>query len=130
MNLDPETKALLERVRLGNEKLIAVWPKIIKIADGQEFAEKQVAFYKAVDKLNELVRSLVDRGYHDCLYIENGVKTKGCYGWPDSQLCKACPSDKDYYVSELFGGDPPVNKLSVRTGPNWVDFCKTLGGKI
>jgi hypothetical protein len=128
-NLDEETQALLERVQRGNEKLIQAWPKIIKIPGHEEFLQKVTDYNVALQKLRQLAELLKARGYNICLYAVNGVKPRGCYDWPDSQLCRVCPSDKQWPVIELFGEDSPL-KRRVDTGPNWTEFCKTLGGKI
>jgi len=128
-----ESLALLRRVREGNLKLIKAWPQIIRNPSDAEFARLSLEFYQAKEKLEGLCRELQARGYRDCLYIENGVKTQRCDSWPNSQMCKVCPSEIDYFAAELFGGEPPMRHNSPqkeKQGEVVMEFLKTLGGKI
>lgn len=128
-----ENMALLTRVRNGNLKLIKAWPQIIRNPSDADFAKLSLEFYQAKAKLEGLCQELQARGYHDCLYLENGVKTQRCDGWPNSQMCKVCPSEIDYFAAELFGGEPPVRRhlpQREKQGEVIMEFLKTLGGKI
>ncbi len=63
------------------------------------------------------------------MYLEDGVKTQRCDSWPDSQMCKVCPSEVDYLAAELFGGEPPVRHHShqkEKQGEEIMEFLKTL----
>lgn len=97
----PELAALIDRVRKGNDKLWEAW-KVIRDVENPE--EKDALFRKWDAKkefLNDLCKELVFKGYRDCLYIENGKKTKRCLDEPGEWFCNTCPSQREYWVEEV-----------------------------
>ena len=97
----PEVLALRDRVRQGNDKLFAAWLQIRDIQDKDEREYQFEQWDKAKEKLNLLRLELQVRGYRDCLYIENGRKTKRCLDEPGEWFCNTCPSDREYWVEEM-----------------------------
>lgn len=88
---------LKERVKKGNDKLMAAWAEIVK----QELGKYETEIKKwtiAQARLMEYCRQLQDLGFHSCLYIENGKKTKKCI---DVLGCIVCPSDISYWETEV-----------------------------
>lgn len=97
---EKELIALKQRVKAGNEKLIASWPKIWDIPDQEEKDEQLKRWDKANLLLDALCRELMYRfDFRDCLYIENGRKTKPCTR-ADGLCCFVCPSAKPYWRNE------------------------------
>lgn len=101
---------LLERVKLGNDKLNKAWGDICAIKDE--------AFNKAVEewsKANVLLSCYCDQlqwlGFKDCLYIENGKKVRKCLEPGDSLGCRVCPSSREYWSEELMDLPSPQEKL-------------------
>lgn len=100
---------LLDRVKLGNDKLNKAWGDICAIKDE--------AFNKAVEewsKANVLLSCYCDQlewlGYRDCLYIENGKKIRSCLG--TAMGCRVCPCDSTnpYWERELMDLPSPSTK--------------------
>ena len=92
--MDTDLIALLERVKNGNDKLWAAWRVIRDITDREEREELFTKWDGRVYFLNLLCKELVVKGYIDCLYIENGIKTKSCLNNPDEPewFCNTCPA--------------------------------------
>lgn len=89
-----EVLALCDRVRLGNEKLFKAWQKIRELAeDKEEWSRQMDRWNEAQEKLHYLCLELKAKGFHDCLYIENGGKTRSCMASnnPDGFWCQVCP---------------------------------------
>lgn len=87
---------LLERVRNGNDKLMTAWHEICKMSGTHHDTELQ-KWFKAQDKLVEYCTQLKLLGYCNCLYIEQGKKTKSCLDCN----CIVCPSTVNYWETEL-----------------------------
>jgi len=95
-----ELTILKERVKTGNEKLIATWPQIWKIQNEAERNRELARWDKAKLLLDALCMELMYRfNYRDCLYIENGRKTKPCIR-QNGLCCFVCPSEKPYWRGE------------------------------
>lgn len=91
-----------DRVKLGNEKLFRAWLQIRELAyDSEEWSRQMGRFSEATKKLRGLCAELKLKGYDDCLYMENGKKTKSCLSNPDGFWCQACPSSRKYSEEEL-----------------------------
>lgn len=92
-----ELEELKNRVRTGNERLITAFKQIMagppekreELFDQWHTATRKLSFY--CDQLNYL-------GFDDCLYIQDGVKTRKCL---EGMSCIACPSKKKYWEDEL-----------------------------
>lgn len=98
----PEVLALRDRIRLGNDKIFAAWLQIGEIQDKEEREYQREQWDKAKEKLNLLCLELQYRfNYRDCLYIENGKKTKSCLKEPGGWFCNTCPSTREYWVEEM-----------------------------
>jgi hypothetical protein len=104
---DPkEVQALLERVRNGNNKMMAAVQQTIKLDSSTPEGK---ALWKAnMDKITEAsatLRGLCDQlkmlGFLDCLYIEKGKKTRLC-GVTGEAFCQVCPSAIPYWEKEIF----------------------------
>ena len=96
-----EASALLERVRKGNDKLFAAWLQIRDILDKEEKERQFLRWDAAKETLNLLRLELQSKGYNDCLYLENGKKTKRCLDEPGEWFCNTCPSTREYWVEEM-----------------------------
>jgi hypothetical protein len=124
---------LRARVIHGNDKLIAYFTEVMKDAktlDGAAFDQFIENLRQAVTKLQKIEHVLEIRGYHDCLYIENGVKTRSCLKEKkDGVVCWICPSRTRYWDEELFGSVPqrrPPKQVSGEV----IEWCKTMGGNL
>lgn len=96
-----ETVELLNRVRLGNDKLFHAWEHIRDLK-GAEWNEQMDKFAEAAKKLRELCVQLKLAGYNDCLYkTEDGKRTRNCLHNPDGFWCQICPSDIRYWETEI-----------------------------
>lgn len=94
---------LKARIKEGNEKLNKAWHRICELDHSSpQWAEEVERWYQANEKLSMLCTELKLLGYEDCLYIENGKKTRRC-GWSDLG-CRVCPSKRAYWEEELYGG--------------------------
>ena len=95
-----ELTVLKERVRTGNEKLIAAWPLIWEIQNEAERDRELARWDRANVLLDALCMELMYRlDYRDCFYIESGKKTKPCVR-RDGFFCFVCPSEKSYWDVE------------------------------
>jgi len=100
MGQDSDMLALKERVKIGNEKLIAAWPRIWDIKDKEERERELERWDKANRRLDSLCMELMHRfNYRDCVYLQNGRKTKPCVR-PDGFCCFVCPSETPYWRKE------------------------------
>jgi len=130
-----EVAALLERVKKGNDKRWAAWKVIRDVEDTEERGELFLKWDEKVKFLNELCLDLVAKGFNDCLYIENGKKTKGCLDNPAEPLwfCNTCPASigggPKYWEQELMGLPSPWKGRGVAPELEQAKFLKTLGGK-
>jgi len=130
----PEVIALLERVRKGNDKLWNAWKVIRDIRDPEEREELFQKWDEKKALLNALCLELVTRGFKDCLYIENGKKTRGCLNNPDNPewFCNTCPAGMGggpkYWEQELMALPTPFVRRSEH-GTEQTKFLETLGGK-
>jgi hypothetical protein len=115
---DPkEVQALLERVRLGNDKIMAAIQQTIKLDTATPEGK---ALWKAnMDKIAErsaTLRGLCDQlkllNYLDCLYMEKGKKTRSCGMTDGAPYCQVCPSAIPYWEKEIFeSGLRPAPKV-------------------
>lgn len=96
-----ELQTLKERVKIGNNKLIAGWPKIWDIQGKEERWQALDQWDKANRKLDALCMELMYRfNYRDCLYLDgNGHKTTPCTR-ADGFCCFVCPSETSYWRRE------------------------------
>lgn len=98
----PEVLALRDRVISGNKKLNDALKQIRQIDhESQEWKDLFEQWHQANEKLSVLCTELKLRGYTDCLYIENGKKTKKCLSPGDDIGCRVCPSSRKYWEEEL-----------------------------
>ena len=105
-----ELEALKERVKEGNRKLNEAWGKICDMCLKKEQWERETdKWHEASHKLNNLCFELQLKGYRDCLYIENGVKMRTCLS-QEGFGCRVCPSDKNYWETELMSLSSPSKK--------------------
>lgn len=99
---------LVARVKLGNEKLGKVYDQMKEITPNTErWSSAMEQWHRANVLLKIYCDQLEWLGFLDCLYIENGVKTRKCL---DGLGCRVCPSKKPYWEDELMelpsaGGD-------------------------
>lgn len=95
-----EIEVLKSRIKEGNRKLNLAWEAIIKLdhqsARWQEEVEK---WHEANERLSALCSELKYLGFTDCLYIENGKKTRNCL--TEGLGCRVCPSQISYWETEL-----------------------------
>ncbi len=97
-----EVLALRDRVILGNKKLNAAWEQIKgMVHDTEEWNYQMECWHQGNEKLSLLCTELQARGYVDCLYIENGKKTKKCLLSGDDIGCRVCPSSRKYWEEEF-----------------------------
>ena len=97
-----EVLALRDRVIKGNQKLLDAWRKIREIAhNSEEWSAQMARWHEAQERLHILCVELKAKGYTECLYIVDGVKTKGCLSNPDGFWCQVCPSSFRYWEKEL-----------------------------
>ena len=98
---------LKSRVREGNEKLNLAWQRLVKMDHSTPRWEEEVErWHQANERLSSLCSELKYAGFHDCLYIVDGKKTRGCL--TEGLGCRVCPSSKNYWESELM--DLPSHK--------------------
>ncbi len=96
-----EILALRDRVIKGNDKLSKVRFQIQEMEEGEEKEYQWDRWNEAQERLHHLCLELKAKGYHDCLYIENGKKTKSCLSNPEGSWCQVCPSSVSYWAQEL-----------------------------
>lgn len=118
-----EVQALLDRVKIGNEKCFAAFNTLRNSnleVNSPEWNEKHEQIYKAVLFLQELCTAL-KVWYEDCLYIDKeGKKTKKCLGtFANDFFCYVCPSKKEYWWDEMYslprGKQNEKNESEVQT---------------
>ena len=121
--------ALRDRVIKGNDVLFKAWLQIRELT-GEEREYQLDRWNEAQERLHLLCGDLKSRGYHDCLYIENGKKTKGCLSNPDGFWCQTCPSSVPYWEQELIALPGPTAPRVKQ--PEFVlgqtEFLEKLGG--
>lgn len=101
MTKEEEVASLKERVKDGNQKLNEAWSQICQIdLNSQRWKDEIEKWHQANEKLSAMCTQLKALGFEDCLYIENGVKTKKCLG-ADPIGCRVCPSRRHYWETEL-----------------------------
>jgi len=123
-----EFEVLKSRIKLGNEKLWKAWEQIKGIAhETKEWSYQMDRWSEAKETLWLLVTELkAKHNFHDCLYIENGVKTRGCLHNQDGFFCQVCPCETDnkYWEKELM--DLPGPRRA-QTKTEQADFIEELG---
>ena len=127
----PEVLALLDRVIKGNDKLFQALLVIQDIEEGEEKECQLDRWSQALDKLILFCQELKTKGYEECLYIENGKRTKSCLSNPDGFWCQVCPSSRKYAEEELMALPGP-NSPRVKQPefvPGQTEFLGKLGGK-
>ncbi|MDD5060759.1 MAG: hypothetical protein PHN44_00565 [Candidatus Marinimicrobia bacterium] len=119
--------ALLERVRKGNDRLMEHYAEIMPEKDTDTWNKLIDNFLLASGRLSLLCDVLASKGYRDCLYMENGKRTRTCLTQrKDTIVCWACPSDRKYWSEELFGTkDLPVYRSG--RGAEVMKFLKEAG---
>ena len=96
-----ERQVLLERVILGNNRLMAGWVAVNKITDSIQFEEQSDRLAASVKKLRGLCTVLtMEYKYEDCLYMVDGIKTRHCLNAPDGAFCWVCPAKRHYWLEE------------------------------
>lgn len=129
----PEVLALRDRVRLGNDKLYQAWLQIRKVADDEEeWVRQHHRLGEATVKLDRLCHQLQLEGYIDCLYLEDGKKTRPCLNSEEGGFwCQVCSCDPNPYLEkELF--DLPGHRVRQSPTPAQVEqkkFLEKLGEK-
>lgn len=94
--------ALRDRVRAGNDKLFQAWLMTHKFTDDKERWTLEMDKWRAAQqKLCLLCSALKNMGYDDCLYIEDGKKTRSCINSSEGFWCVVCPSSIRYWEQEL-----------------------------
>jgi len=112
---------LRERIKLGNDKLNEAFEQLKEIAsDTQDWQAGFEKWHEANEKLHFYCQQLIQLGWEDCLYIENGKKTRSCL---EGLGCRVCPSRRAYWEEELM--DLPGRKVKEKIDP----FTKKLAGK-
>ena len=97
-----EVLTLLDRAKKGNEKLFLALQQIRELADDEgEYSRQMDLWNQAQERLQGICLELKARGFHDCLYIENGQKTRSCLNNPDGSWCQVCPSSRKYWEEEF-----------------------------
>jgi len=125
-----EVLDLRDRVIKGNDKLFAAWLQIRELA-GEEKEYQLDRWNEAQERLHYLCLELKAKGYHDCLYLENGKRTKSCLSNPDGFWCQVCPSSVSYWEKELMklpGPNAPRVKQPEFV-PGQTEFLEKLGKK-
>jgi len=90
---------LKTRIRTGNQKLNDAWEQLKEMDHNlQTWRDAFWEWHLANVKLSHYCDQLKNMGYEDCLYIENGKKTKSCL---EGLSCRVCPSKKPYWEKEL-----------------------------
>ncbi len=107
-----EVLALRDRIRQGNDKLSKARLQIQNFEEGEEKERQWDRWNEAQVKLRYLCSELQIKGYHDCLYIENGKRTKNCLSNPDGFECQGCPSSVPYWEKELMALPGPKRAKS------------------
>ena len=107
MNKEEQINTLKEKVKLGNQKLNLAWDQICKIDhESQRWNDEVERWHQANEKLSLLCMELEGLGFVDCLYLENGKKTRRCLP-PVGLSCRVCPSIRRYWETELMSLPSP-----------------------
>ena len=110
--MEEKLKSLEElkaRVKEGNQKLNDAWQRLVKMDHStQRWEEEAERWHQANEKLSNLCTELKYAGFNDCLYIEDGKKTRGCL--TEGEGCRVCPSSKNYWEQELMSLSSPSKK--------------------
>ncbi|GAH11834.1 unnamed protein product [marine sediment metagenome] len=123
----PEVLALRDRVRLGNYKLFRAWQQIKELAhDSEQWSQQIDRWHDATEKLSLLCSELKLKGYADCLYMENGKRTKSCLSNPDGFFCQVCSSIYPYWELELMSLPGPKARQT-KGGEDQLEFLRKLG---
>lgn len=123
----PEVIVLRDRVIRGNDKLAKARFQIQELEEGEEKEHQWDRWNKAQELLRYLCSELQIKGYSDCLFIEDGKKTKSCLSEPE---CQGCPSTRKYWSEELMalpGPNAPRNQTEFVPGQK--EFLEKLGRK-
>jgi hypothetical protein len=119
---------LLTRVRNGNNKLMDHFAQIQAEKDNATWEKMLDNHHALVERLSFICDFLVSKGYHDCLYVENGVRTRTCLNSRNDYIvCWVCPSTTAYWSTELFGVDEKQVYVPGRHGKKTMEFLKALG---
>ncbi len=94
--------ALIERCKVGNQKLNKAWRQLRELDSSPESVAQRDDWCRKTRLLADLALELNALGYTDCLYLEDGKKTMRCLDQADGLTCYGCPSDTDYWTRELF----------------------------
>lgn len=126
----PEVIALRDRVRLGNEKFFLAWQEIKKIAHNtDEWKAQMDRWSQAQEKLHLLCTELKYNGFEDCLYLEDGKKTRGCLHNQNGFWCCVCTSSYPYWERELLDlPGPKIRATVTNKGIEQTEFLEKLGG--
>ena len=90
---------LLARVKAGNDKLNKAWDQLVAMDHtSQVWKDGVEKWSQANELLSTFCTQLKALGYNDCLYIENGKKTRTCLG--EGLGCRVCPSIIAYWEKE------------------------------
>ena len=121
--MDNDLQALKERIKAGNEKLIAAWPRIWDIQDKQEREQALKRWDKGNRLLDGLCMELMYRfDFRDCVYLDkNGHKTKPCIR-PDGFCCFVCPSETPYWRKEVEAKEPAEAVVQKRMASFWGEI--------
>ncbi len=98
---DEVLEALKRRLAAGNLKLIKAWEQICDLPE-EEFEPLFEQWRAASHKVQDMIVQIHALGFADCLYIENGVKTRKCTAKNGEFICWGCPSEHAYWDEELF----------------------------
>jgi len=121
--VDKSLQELKERVKAGNEKLIASWPRIWDIQDEEERQREMKRWDKANLLLDALCMELMYRfNFRDCLYLDgNGHKTKPCVR-QDGFCCFVCPSETPYWRREDEAREPTAAPAQISMDRFWGEL--------
>jgi len=99
--MNQETENLLNRVKIGNDKLFHAWEQIRDMDRSTGWNEQMDKLSEASKKLSGLCHQLKLAGYNDCLYIIDGKRTRKCLHNSDGFWCQVCSSDIKYWEAEI-----------------------------
>ena len=121
--MDKSLQELKERVKAGNEKLIASWPRVWDIQDEEERQREMKRWDKANLLLDALCMELMYRfSFRDCLYLDgNGHKTKPCVR-QDGFCCFVCPSETPYWRREDEAREPTAAPAQISMDRFWGEL--------
>ena len=140
-----EALALRDRVKSGNDKLSRAWLQIRDlVGDKEEWSRQMDRWQEATEKLHQLCQELKLKGYDDCLYLEDGKRTRTCLNNPDGFWCQVCPSVYAYWETELMDLPSPkvpnpelaAEVVAIRTrklldSRGWCLWkCSLFGGEV